>query len=129
MPINSANPFSQVSHEELNLLKQQLTFLQVMKHFDEVEMRCLMRSFGLLSQNSNSENNILNVYISQQSILDNFHKVFTIHNESLALRFYNLLSAGVNFNRIYLPTYLTRLHALFSNELADQMLFIFDLYD
>jgi hypothetical protein len=28
-----------------------------------------------------------------------------------------------------LPTYLTRLHALFSNELADQMLFIFDLYD
>jgi hypothetical protein len=78
-----------------------------------------MKSFSLLSQNSPQEKNILNLFISQQSILDNFKKVFTIHNESMALRLYNLLSDGVNFNRIYLPTFLTRLHPLFSEELSD----------
>jgi len=61
--------------------------------------------------------------------LDNFKQVFTVHNESIALRLYNILSKGINFNRIYLPTYLTRLHPLFTGELADQMVFVFNLYD
>jgi hypothetical protein len=52
-----------------------------------------------------------------------------VHNESIALRLYNILSKGINFNRIYLPTYLTRLHPLFTGELADQMLFVFNIYD
>jgi len=52
-----------------------------------------------------------------------------VSNESLALRLYNLLSHGVDFNRVYLPMYLTRLHPLFSSELADQMYFIFQIFD
>jgi len=49
------------------------------------------------------------MFISQQSILENFKKVFMIFNESLALRFYNVLAHGTNFNRVYLTTYLTKL--------------------
>ena len=126
--ITQVNPFSNMSHEELSLMKRQLTFLNLMKTFDELDLRCLMSSFSQLAQNQ-QEKNILNMFISQQSILDNFKKVFMIHNESMALRLYNILAKGINFNRIYLPTYLTRLHPLFTGELADQMLFIFNFYD
>lgn len=71
----------------------------------------------------------MQVFISQRSILDNFHLVFKHSNDSLALRLYNTLAKGVSFNRLYLPGYLTRLRPLFSSELEDQMLFVFSLFD
>lgn len=55
--------------------------------------------------------------------------MFKCFSESLALRFYNLLSQGISFNRIYFSTYLIKLHPLFSPELSDQMMFIFSLFD
>jgi hypothetical protein len=90
-----------------------------MPTFDEVDLTSLLRSFTLLAQNSAWEKNLMNQFISQQSILDNFSKVFKYHNESLALRLYNVLSRGVNFNRIYFTTYLTRLHPLVAGDLLD----------
>jgi len=71
----------------------------------------------------------MNQFISQQSILDNFSKVFKFHNESIALRLYNVLSRGIHFNRIYFTTYITRLHSLVAGDLVDQMYFIFSLID
>jgi hypothetical protein len=100
-----------------------------MPTFDEVDLTSLLRSFTLLAQNSGSEKNLMNQFISQQSILDNFSKVFKYHNETLALRLYNVLSRGVNFNRIYFTTYLTRLHPLVAGDLLDQMHFIFSIID
>lgn len=61
--------------------------------------------------------------------MDNFKKVFHVHNESMALRFYNVLAKGVHYSRIYFTTYLTRLHPLFTNDLVDQMHFAFSLLD
>jgi hypothetical protein len=47
----------------------------------------------------------------------------------MALRLYNVLSRGINFNRIYFTTYLTRLHSLVAGDLVDQMHFVFSLID
>lgn len=60
---------------------------------------------------------------------DNFKKLFGHYNESLALRLYTVLASGVNFDRVYLPTYLFKLHPLFSPELTDQMHFVFSMFD
>lgn len=92
-------------------------------------MKALMQGFIILCENGKGERNIMNNFISQQSIINNFKKVFKVKNETLALRFYNVLSKGVPFDRIYLPTYLTRVYPLFSNDLGEQMHFIFNIYD
>lgn len=92
-------------------------------------MHRLIKGFIVLAENGQGEKNVMRVFISQKSIIENFKKVFLVHNESLSLRFYNLLSRGVSFNRVYLPTYLQRLTALFSNEITEQMYFVFCLYD
>lgn len=47
--IQQVNPFSNIKHEELSLMKRQLTFLNLMKNFDELDLRLLMTSFSLLS--------------------------------------------------------------------------------
>jgi hypothetical protein len=62
---HSTNPFLKHSHEEINLMKRQLTFHNLITLFDEVDVHYLMKSFSLLSQNSWQEKNILNQYISQ----------------------------------------------------------------
>jgi len=45
------------------------------------------------------------------------------------MRFYNLLSKGVNMKRIYLDAYLAELRLAFSTSILDQMFFAFRLLD
>lgn len=71
----------------------------------------------------------LQLFLTQQSILENFKKVFLVYNESLALRFYNVLSEGVNMKRIYLPKFLAKLYPLFKGTLVDKNYFVFRLLD
>lgn len=73
----------------------------------------------MLAENSQTEKDVMNMFISQQSMTDNFKKLFGYYNESLALRFYTMLANGVNFDRVYLPMYLFRVHPLFSADLTD----------
>ena len=53
-----------------------------------------------------------NMYLTRQSIIDNFHRIFNYRNDSLAVRFYNLLADGFNMRQIYLPLYLVKLYGL-----------------
>ena len=49
------------------------------------------------------------VYLTQDSLVKNFHLVFGYPNETLALRFYNILANGYNGVHIYLPTFIAKL--------------------
>ena len=115
----SGNPFLSVGRDDLNLMMRQLTFLALIKHFDESDLHRVIKGFIVLSQNGSTEKEVMNLFISQKSILENFKKLFNHSSESLALRLYNILSSGVSFNRVYLPTYLYRIHPLFSKDLSD----------
>lgn len=115
----SGNPFLSVGRDDVNLMMRQLTFLALIKHFDESDLHRVIKGFIVLSQNGSTEKEVMNLFISQQSILENFKKLFNHSSESLALRLYNILSSGVSFNRVYLPTYLYRIHPLFSKDLTD----------
>ena len=70
-----------------------------------------------------------NMFLTQQSILENFRRVFKIHNESLALRLYNILADGIKMKRIYLPKYLATLLPLYAGSLLDKNYFAFRLLD
>lgn len=56
---------------------------------------------------------LCDIYLTQDSIVNNFHTVFGYRNETLALRFYNILSEGYNGVHIYMPTFYTKLLGLF----------------
>jgi hypothetical protein len=43
------NPFSLLTHEELNILKRQTNFLHIMKAYDEGDLHRLFKGFILLS--------------------------------------------------------------------------------
>jgi len=58
-----------------------------------------------------------------------FHLLFNHRNESMALRFYNYLANGYNMARIYLPTYLLKLHCLAEGGVIDKNLFAFSMFD
>ena len=109
----SVDSFTVIDQHELNLMKRQITFDALIKHYDQCDLHFIIKGFIQLSQNGNDKVDVMNIFISQQSILNNFQKVFKTFNESLALRLYNVLSKGVNFNRVYLHTYLIRVWPLF----------------
>lgn len=69
------------------------------------------------------------MFLTKESILENYQRVFSIFSETLALRFYNILSDGVNMKRIYLPKYLATVYPLFNGTLVDKNYFVFRLYD
>ena len=46
-------------------------------------------------------------------MVNNFYKVFGYRNETLALRFYNILSEGYRGVHIFLPVFYTKLLGLF----------------
>jgi len=52
------------------------------------------------------------IYLTRDSIIDNFKHLFRYENGSLAVRFYNLLADGYNMRQIYLPLYLVKLWGL-----------------
>ena len=41
-----------------------------------------------------AENNLFMVYIDKHSLIKNFHKVFDIESEEIAIRFYNMFGHG-----------------------------------
>lgn len=49
------------------------------------------------------------LYLTQDSIVNNFKEVFGYRNENLALRLYNILADGFNGVHIYLPTFYVKL--------------------
>ena len=81
-------------------------------------MHSIRNSFLLLSYNPRpirelfALGKLLGIYLTKDSIINNFHKVFGYRNENLAIRFYNLLSEGFNGVHIYLPNYCIKLQGL-----------------
>lgn len=71
----------------------------------------------------------MNIYLTQDSILNNFIKVFGYRNEQLALRFYNFLAGGFKGVRIYLPTYAIKLKGLVDGYPMQLNTFSFALLD
>ena len=69
------------------------------------------------------------MFITKESLVANFKKVFLVSNESLALRLYNIFSEGVNMKRIYLPKFIVTLSPLFIGNIIDRNYFIFRLLD
>lgn len=45
----STNPFLRHTHDEMNLMKRQLTFHNLIVRFDELDLHYLIKSFTLLS--------------------------------------------------------------------------------
>jgi hypothetical protein len=52
------------------------------------------------------------IYLTRESIIENFASLFRYENGSLAVRFYNFLADGYNMKQIYLPLYLVKLYGL-----------------
>ena len=82
-------------------------------------MEALTTSFCKLAHNqialklgSIKSRDLCSVYLTQDSIVANFHKVFGYNNEALAIRLYNLMADGKRGVHIYLPTYCIKLEGL-----------------
>ena len=82
-------------------------------------MAALRKSFVKLAFNPPAvardaarQKDLCNIYLTQDSIIANFHQVFGYRNETLALRFYNILADGKRGIHIYLPTYCVKLECL-----------------
>ena len=79
------------------------------------ELISVRESFVKLSANPKSMvhlqkvRDLCNIYLTQGSIVNNFYKVFGYRNETLALRFYNILADGYQGVHIYLPTFYAKL--------------------
>lgn len=72
---------------------------------------------------------LVDVYMTQQSIMINFQKVFGYRNETLATRFYNILAEGFKDVRIYLPIFITKLYGLIDGHPLHVNYFGFKLLD
>ena len=106
-----------------------LQMQKILQTCDRKAVKCLSKSFKLMAANRQTEGDKLHLFLTKDSILENFRKVFTVANESLALRLYNLLAEGVNLRRVYLPQYLAKLLPLASGSLVDKAFFVFRLLD
>ena len=98
-------------------------------------MRTLRGSFLKLSKNPKPITQLLNtadlvnVYCTQDSIVENFQTVFGYRNETLAMRFYSLLADGHNGVYIYLPTFCIKLYGLVDGYPMHLNVFGFKLLD
>ena len=75
------------------------------------------------------QRDLCNIYMTQDSIIANFHQVFGYRNDQLALRFYNILADGKRGIHIYLPTYCVKLECLLQGFPLQLNLFGFKLLD
>eukprot|EP00347_Sterkiella_histriomuscorum_P005209 403357477 len=121
--------FSSVDGDDYQYTRRLQQYQKILKHYDKQLIKNLTGSFKLLSKNRQQEDDKLSLFLTQQSIIENFKKVFLISNESLSLRFYNVLSEGINMKRIYLPKYIATLLPLFVGNIIDKNYFIFRLLD
>ena len=70
------------------------------------------------------------IYLTRQSIIDRFPRLFGYKNDSLAVRFYNFLSDGFNMKQIYLPLFLVKLYGLIgSGSIIEENYFAFKIID
>ncbi|CDW75286.1 UNKNOWN [Stylonychia lemnae] len=118
-----------IEGDENQYNKRLQQYQKLQKVFDKPLLKSLVNSFRLLSKNRQYEDDKLSLFLTQESISENFKKVFNAFNESVALRFYNILSEGVNMKRIYLPKYLTTLYPLFNGNVIDKNYFVFRILD
>ena len=72
---------------------------------------------------------LVNVYLTQESIINNFEKVFGYRNETLSIRFYNYLAEGYKGVRIYIPTFIIKLIGLIDAKPLQMNYFGFKLLD
>lgn len=110
--------------------------LQNLVQFVEVkDMRTLRNTFLQLAANPKPlsklvhNKDMVNIYITQESIVNNFEKVFGYRNETLALRFYNLLSGGFKGVHIYIANFIVKLQGLFDGTPLKMNIFGFKLLD
>jgi len=115
--------------EDVKYAMRNMQLQKILKQNDKKVVKSLTKSFKLLAANRLAEGDKLHMFLTKDSILDNFRKVFCVANESLALRLYNLLADGVNMKRIYLPKYLVKLLPLVSGNLVQKAYFVFRLLD
>ena len=99
-------------------------------------MEALMTSFSKLAHNQTTQKmvsirskDLCTIYLTQDSIVANFHKVFGYNNEALAIRLYNLMADGKRGVHIYLPTYCIKLEGLIEGFPMQLNLFGFNLLD
>ena len=98
-------------------------------------MRTIKNSFIKLAVNPKpitqllNNKDLVNVYLTQASILNNFSKVFGYRNETLATRFYNILAEGFKDCHIYLPVFLIKLTGLIGGDPLHINYFGFRLLD
>lgn len=104
-------------------------------HVDIKELRPLKLQFLKLSVNPKplsklqDVKDLVNVYLTQESIINNFEKVFGYRNETLSIRFYNYLAEGYKGVRIYIPTFITKLIGLIDEKPLQMNYFGFKLLD
>lgn len=72
---------------------------------------------------------LCDIYLTQESIVNNFWKVFGYRNETLAIRFYSFLADGYQGVHIYLPVFYAKLHGLIEGHTMQLNLFGFSLLD
>jgi len=114
-------------------IKRQEQYSNLVTYVDLKEMRTLKITFLKFSANPQplskltQVKDLVNIYMTQESITTNFEKVFTYRNETLAVRFYNFLAEGYKGVRIYLPTFITKLLGLIDASPLQMNLFGFSL--
>ena len=98
-------------------------------------VRSLRKSFIRLAANPKPAEQLINtkdlvdVYLTQDSIVANFQTVFGYKNENLALRFYNILANGYNGMHVYLPIFLAKLQGMTDGYPMQMNLFGFKMLD
>mmetsp|Transcript_31595 Transcript_31595/g.30905 ORF Transcript_31595/g.30905 Transcript_31595/m.30905 type:complete len:127 (-) Transcript_31595:256-636(-) len=81
-----------------------------------------------LSVNPNEED-IHQIYFTNQSMVANFHKVFGVPNEQLALRLYKIFSPHHYFRKIYFIEFLKVIMAMLYGNQYDKDKYLFNFYD
>ena len=99
-------------------MKRQEQYQALISQIGIKDLRTLSTNFIKLAYNPKPLNQLINnkdlvnVYLTQQSIVNQFTKVFGYRNETLALRFYNYLAEGYRGVRIFLPNFIIKLIGL-----------------
>ena len=98
-------------------------------------MRMLRDSFLKLASNPKplsqllNNKDLVNVYLTQDSIVKNFNNVFGYRNETLAMRFYNYMADGYKGVHIFIPTFVIKLQGLIEGGTLQINLFSFNILD
>ena len=101
---------------------------EFVQYFKKNHIKNLEKNFVLLAKKIANENE-KDIYITEQSMIQNFEKVFGYKNESLAKRLYKFLSKRQPNTRVYFESYVRRLFKLLYGTFLQKNMISFDLYD